>query len=295
MNNNELNNNVTPNTGDTGTSVTPNTAVTTELPIVNDPTAVSTSEPTPTNNAVPLTPTTEVNQPVQVVEESSQPVAEDRTVNPGVIGNIGQTKEEPDPNAMVNENLKKVETNYTPPSKGKTAALVFFFIFLIAFIFFLPNITEMVNKLKAKDADAENAKITTGRLVCTYSTNTTNLDKDYKLTFKFTDNKLERLDYNSTTKGDPTLDATTLDDLADKCKLLKQFTASIEGVSVSCDYSEGKLIEKQSFTYADLDEEKLTTAYSEAGGTNPQYTNGQDMDTIERNMNSSGYTCERQQ
>ena len=53
-------------------------------------------------------------------------------------------------------------------------------------------------------------------------------------------------------------------------------------------------MEKQSFVYADLDEEKLTAAYTEAGGTYPQYQNGQDMDSIEKNMNASGYSCERQ-
>ena len=158
----------------------------------------------------------------------------------------------------------------------------------------LYNANRCAIELKAGGQEAKEVKITTGRLICTYKTNTTNLDKEYKLTFGFTDNKLEKLEYNSTTKGDPTSDEETLDNLADKCKLLKQFTASIEGVNVTCDYSEGKLFEKQSFVYADLDEEKLTAAYTEAGGTSPQYVNGQDMDYIEKNMNASGYSCERQ-
>lgn len=273
-NNSELNNNVN------------NESVTQELPTVVDPTNV-TSTPSPA-----LEPTVPTTEPVEVVENNG-PVIEDRTVNPGVIGNISGVKE--DPNTVVNENLKKVEVNYTPPSKGKTVSLILFFIFLIAFVIFLPEITTMINKLRSGEQDNENVKITTGRLVCTNSTNTTNLDKDYKLTFGFTDNKLNKLDYLSTTKGDPTLDAETLDEMAERCKLLKQFTASIEGVNVTCDYSEGKLVEKQSFVYAELDEEKLTSAYTEAGGTNPQYTNGQDMDTIEKNMNASGYSCERQQ
>lgn len=273
-NNSELNNNVN------------NESVTQELPTVVDPTNV-TSTPSPA-----LEPTVPTTEPVEIVENNG-PVIEDRTVNPGVIGNISGVKE--DPNTVVNENLKKVEVNYTPPSKGKTVSLILFFIFLIAFVIFLPEITTMVNKLRSGEQDNENVKITTGRLVCTNSTNTTNLDKDYKLTFGFTDNKLNKLDYLSTTKGDPTLDAETLDEMAERCKLLKQFTASIEGVNVTCDYSEGKLVEKQSFVYAELDEEKLTSAYTEAGGTNPQYTNGQDMDTIEKNMNASGYSCERQQ
>ena len=283
MDNNSVNNNVTP------TAASNTTPVTQELPVVADPTAVTNASESP----APAAPSVAPEGPVQIEEKPVDPGFVDRTANPGVIGNIAPTKEA-DPNGAVNENLKKVEINYTPPSKAKTVSLILFFIFLIAFIIFLPEITTMVNKFKAGNQENANAKITTGRLVCTDSTNTTNLDKDYKLTFGFTDNKLEKLDYNSTTRGDPTADAKTLDELAERCKLLKQFTASIEGISVSCDYSEGKLMEKQSFVYADLDEEKLTAAYTEAGGTYPQYQNGQDMDSIEKNMNASGYSCERQ-
>ena len=285
-NNSELNNNVTPE------NVTNNENVTQELPIVNNPTEASTTG-TDSTNTEPLTPSVSVDGPIEIEEKTVDPSFVDRTANPGVIGNIGPVKEE-DPNKVVNEDLKKVEINYTPPSKGKMVSLILFFIFLIAFIIFLPQITTMVNELKAGGQEAKEVKITTGRLICTYKTNTTNLDKEYKLTFGFTDNKLEKLEYNSTTKGDPTSDEETLDNLADKCKLLKQFTSSIEGVNVTCDYSEGKLFEKQSFVYADLDEEKLTAAYTEAGGTSPQYVNGQDMDYIEKNMNASGYSCERQ-
>ena len=114
------------------------------------------------------------------------------------------------------------------------------------------------------------------------------------MVFGFSDNKLDSLDYNIITKGDPTEDADTLDELAERCKALKEYTNSITGVNISCDYSEGKLEEKQSFLYANIDDEKLNSAYSEAGGNNPQYTAGQDMDSIEKNMNASGYSCKRE-
>ena len=282
-NNSELNNNVTPETE----------PVTQELPTVVDPTAVSS---TPNTESAPLTPAEpeQVDGPIQIEEKPVDPNFVDRTTDPGNIGNIGPANTNiPDPNGLVNENLKKVEVNYTPPSKGKTVALIMFFVFLIAFVIFLPEISTLVNKLKSGNQEEGTQKITTGKLTCNYSTNTANLDKDYRLVFMFTDNKLEKLDYTTTTKGDPSLDAKTMDDLADKCKLLKEFTGSVSGISVSCDYSEGKLIERQSFDYASLDTDGLDSAYAEAGGTNPQYANGQDMDGIEKNMNASGYTCER--
>lgn len=292
-NNSELNNNVTPGVANQPTNGTQ------ELPIVN-PTAVNTNTntntaPSPTSQA-PLTPSvsnpTETG-PIQIEEKPVDPNFVDRTTNPGVIGNIAPTKAE-DPNGLVNENLKKVEVQYTPPSKGKTVALIMFFIFLILFVIFLPEVTTIVDKLLGKNQEEVAQKITTGKLVCEFSTNTANLDKDYKLIFGFSNNKLEKLNYTTTTKGDPSLDAETMDDLANRCKMLKEFTSSVTGVNVTCDYSEGKLVENQDFDYASLDTEGLDSAYTEAGGTNPQYTNGQDMDSIEKNMNASGYTCKRQ-
>lgn len=297
-NNSELNNNVTPNNvpDQTQTGSIPTVADPTQtasLPTVEDPTAVSASAP---EEAPALEPTVKVEEPTEAptTESASQPDFENRMVNPGTIGDISIKKDTTDPNGAVNENLKKVEINYTPPSKAKTAALILFFIFMIAFIIFLPDITTMVNKLKAgKESDADQ-KITTGKLVCEFETNTTNLDKNYRLVFGFSDNKLDSLDYNIITKGDPTEDADTLDELAERCKALKEYTNSITGVNISCDYSEGKLEEKQSFLYANIDDEKLNSAYSEAGGNNPQYTAGQDMDSIEKNMNASGYSCKRE-
>ena len=282
MDNNSENNNVTPeNVTNTGQQVTQ------ELPTVVDPTAVSSTPSAPATPAVS-------EGPIQIEEKTVDPNFVDRTTDPGVIGNISPHPEVNDPNSAVNENLKKVEVNYTPPSKGKTVALILFFVFLIGFVIFLPNITTLINKFKSGNVEGGETVITTGRLVCEFDTNTTNLDKSYKLVFAFTDNKLDKLDYTITTKGDPSLDAKTLDELADRCKKLKSATGSVDGVTVSCDYSEGKLIERQAFVYVNLDADGLDAAYAEAGGTNPQYANGQDMDTIEKNMNASGYSCKRQ-
>ena len=260
--------------------------VTQELPVVADPTKV---DDTPSVPAEPA-----ASGPIEIEEKPVDPNFVDRTTNPGVIGNIGNTPPE-DPNAAVNENLKKVEVNYTPPSKGKTTALVLFFIFLIAFVIFLPDITSFINKYKAGTLEETNEKITTGRLVCTLESNTANLDKNYKLVFEFTDNQLNKLSYTLTTKGDPTADAKTLDSLDERCENLKSATADIEGLTVSCNYSTGKLEERQSFDYASLEVDKLDAAYAEAGGNHPQYTDKQDMDVVEKNMNASGYTCNREQ
>lgn len=272
MNNSELNNNQ---------NTQPNTTMQPVEPtMVNTGVVLNTENIQQVNNQPTVTPT-----PVQQPQQVAQPVV--TNTEPSVAQPV-------DDNAMVNENLKKVEVNYTPPSKGKTILLILFFIALIAFVIFLPEITEMIDKMKSEKNAPADVKITQGTMKCTYKTNTTNLDKDYRIVFGFTDNKLETLDYRITTKGDATLDEKTLDSLADTCKKLKEEVKKIDGVSVSCDYSEGKLTEKQVFTYSDIEEKKLDAAYAESGGTMPQYSYRQDMDSIEKSMNAAGYTCFRE-
>ena len=53
------------------------------------------------------------------------------------------------------------------------------------------------------------------------------------------------------------------------------------------------VVETQTLNYNTLNVEKVTSAYIEAGGVYPEFKKGQDIDGIEKNMNASGYTCER--
>ena len=49
--------------------------------------------------------------------------------------------------AMVNEKLKKVEVEYKPPSKFKIGLMLFFFVLILAFIIFLPEVTQYMSDL----------------------------------------------------------------------------------------------------------------------------------------------------
>ncbi len=194
---------------------------------------------------------------------------------------------------FVNEKLKEVSVNYTPPSKAKTFGMVFMFILIIAFVIFLPDITTMVNKYKASKLENFEEVITTGKLECSLKTNTSNLDIDYFKVFKYTDNKLESADYTTTTKGDIELDAETLNEINDKCQLLKDYTSKVDGISVKCNFSKNKLEEKQSYDFSKFSKEEVETAFTEVGGTYPDYNVGDSIDNIEKNMNAAGYTCIR--
>ena len=195
---------------------------------------------------------------------------------------------------MVNENLKKVEIkDYTPPSKFKVFILIVFFIGLVAFIIFLPDISSMISNYRSGAYNKQDEVITTGRLICNLSSTTTDLDKDYEFTFSFTDSQLKKTKYILNTRGDSTTEET-LNKLDKDCRTLKESVASIDGVSVSCEYIEGRLTETQIFNLETIDSDKLTAAFTEAGGMLPSYTLDQNIDDIEKNMKASGYTCVRE-
>ena len=192
------------------------------------------------------------------------------------------------------QDAKKVQSEYKPPSKFKTFLLIIFFIGLIAFIMFLPEIKDYLEEFQNRGKTEENVKITTGKLKCNKKTNTKTLDKDYDLVFHFKDNKLEKTEFSITTRGDATSDEEELNGLASTCKQLEKEAESLNGLYVKCTLTTGKLEEIQSFDLSILDTEKLDAAFSEAGGNNPEYQYQQDMDKIEQSMNASGYTCVRE-
>ncbi len=199
-----------------------------------------------------------------------------------------------DEGAIVNENLKKVEIEYKPPSKVKTFGLIFLFVMLIAFVIFLPDISNIISQFQSKGELEEKVVITTGRLSCDLNNSTTNLDKNYEYTFTFKDSKLEKSDLTITTRGDVSLDETELNQLASSCREIEDLTKSMKGFSVSCDYSVGKLVERQIYDLQNVDMEQVTSAFTESGGSHPEYLYGEDINLIERNMISSGYSCRRQ-
>ena len=262
-------------------------------------------------NTVPVVPTTPVTNPVinnqinqQVVPEvltptTSAPVQTpvvEPTTTPMVQPQVPGTVPQADNNAMINENLQKVEiNNYTPPSKLKIFVLLVFFALIVAFIMFLPQISSYIRNYGSNNTQVpvQEEVITTGKLVCTMTSNTTDLDKEYEFDFSYTDSKLKRTKYNVFTRGDTTTE-TKLDELNEKCSLLKEETKELEGVTIRCEYSDGKLNETQNFDLETLDTEKLKAAFTEAGGILPTYQLDQNIDSIETNMRASGYSCSRE-
>ena len=184
-------------------------------------------------------------------------------------------------------------SDYVPPSKGKVFFMFFFFALLIGFVVFLPNITEMIHKYQSGENQKPVEKIVDGKLTCTLEKSDDNYDFNYTAVFTYSDNKLKKLSLTTITKGDISKDANQLDELANKCSLLEKGVKDIDEVTIRCNYTDGELEEKQSFSLGTLDYKKLDSAFSEAGGTVPNYQYGDSIDSIEKEMNASGYTCNR--
>ena len=254
------------------------------------------SQPTNnTNNPTVVNPLEVKVEPSESKEQANQEVNTDTTSQQVASDNSSNVKQisPSQVNGEVNntENLKRVEINYTPPSKFKMFLLVVFLVGLIVFVLFLPDINTMVNKYKA--GKQVNEIITTGTMNCSFKTHTAELDKEYVRVFDFTDSKLEKADYTITTKGDPSLDEATLTEMNKKCVGLEEEVDSLTGITVSCKYSDGKLVERQIFEFQAIDKEQIDAAFAEAGGEYPEFSYNQDISEVERTMLAAGYSCVR--
>ena len=211
---------------------------------------------------------------------------EEMDVNSLVNGGDGKI----DPDAINNEEkLKTVEVEYKPSGKGNTVLMIFFFIGLILFVVFLPDITEMIALRRAGDTGPK--EILSGTMTCKLDSNTVNLDRSITRKFEFTDKKLQKAKFVTITRGDPTLDEEALDAFNEQCTKIRDNVESLEGIEVSCDYKEGKLTESETFTYSVYDLENVSAAYTEAGGSVLEFEYEEDIDKVMKLMLQGGFDC----
>ncbi len=196
------------------------------------------------------------------------------------------------PTEVVEEPLKTVEVEYKPTSKGNTIMLIIFFIALIAFVVFLPDLQVLIAKYKEGPVVVE--EITTGKLICTLESSTVNLDREYTREFEFVDKKLQNAKFTTVTRGDPSLDEESLDELNAQCEQVKENVNGMKGINISCSYEEGKLTEKESFDYSTYNSEEIGPAYTEAGGNLIEFKYEEDIDNVMVNMRQSGFTCNKE-
>lgn len=258
----------------------------------------------PVGDALPTTPVAETTEP-PVTNPPYSPTTKapttvgDTRYNP-VTGEemkisdlTGEKKEEASAGEVNNEEkLKTVDVDYKPTSKANTVMLILFFIALVLFVVFLPDIQTLIAQYKAGPQKVE--EITTGTLVCTLESNTVNLDRNITREFQYTDNKLQSAKFTTVVRGDATLDEETLNGLNEQCVQIKTNVEGLNGISVSCSYEEGKLTEKENFDYASYQVEEVTAAYTEAGGSLLEFEKDMNIDDVMTNMRQGGFTCNKE-
>lgn len=181
---------------------------------------------------------------------------------------------------------------YVPPSKFRYFLLIVFFFILLGMIIFLPEITEIVNlRLFGNDNVVE--KIVDGTLECSLKKTGTSLDTVFNAKFSYTDLKLDKLTFSTTINGDAKLDYGVLNQNYNDCLMLKDSVQSIDGVAISCDLAFSSVVTTESIRYNVVDIMKATSAFGEAGGVFPEFESREDINKIEREMNASGYTCNK--
>ena len=194
---------------------------------------------------------------------------------------------------VVEDTTNNIQSEQSSGKKGSTIGLFILFGGLLALIIFLPDIQAYITNQKYLKSQEVKEKITTGTLECTMNDSSETLDYDYTFNFGFSDNKLTRLKSITEIRGDVSLDEAELSKLKGECDLLESVTSGLNGVSVSCKLENGLLTKNQTFNFASIVVDDAITAYVEAGGSYPFYRNGDNVDEVERDLISSGYTCER--
>lgn len=192
------------------------------------------------------------------------------------------------------EKLKKAQENYQPPSKFKMFMNIFWIVLVIAFGMFLPEISSGINKVFGPKPEGPEPDPTTGTLVCTLESNTSNLDKGFTRKFSYEDNKLKSAVLETSTRGDITLDEATLNELYNKCDMISKGVENVEGIQVVCEYTEGLLVERERFDYKSYDLTAITAAYTEAGSSVVEFDYDADIDEIMKSMRQAGFTCNKE-
>lgn len=196
-----------------------------------------------------------------------------------------------------NENKRVIDSttvNLDEPKKSnKPIFLVLLLIFLLAFVFFLPNITNFITNYKNKKAGANELK--SGNMTCTKSITGSEVNYNYDIVFKYQKNKLRSSTITTVTRLND--NASSVDIIKEKeasCSTLKNVLDSNNiGMTVKCRSSLSMQESIQNIYYKNLDLDYISTNIAEFEGFYPEYEYNESMSVIQNKLASSGYKCER--
>ena len=195
--------------------------------------------------------------------------------------------------------------NQTPPptnevvikKKGNpigTVLLVLFIVFLFAFVYFLPEISQFIEDYKKQKSGVVDDSMKSGTMTCTLTKdNTDSLSTIYDTTFTYTKNKLKKTEQMISYKlKDDATSTDTLDDSENECQNLRSALADVTGIDVSC--AKTAVLQKttQIIDYTKFNAEEITTNIAEYKGFYPEYQLDQSIAGIRKNLEEAGYSCQ---
>lgn len=271
-------------------NVVPNINVvndTSTIPIVNDTQQEQTTQQAPqpqvTNNSTSAKSTPKVVKVEHIKEVVKEVKPKDDNSNKGKV------KDQPNDGTPQKEVVVKEKGGFF----GRFI-LFLFIIFLFAFVYYLPEISQYIEDYKKAKSGIEDGSMKSGTMTCTLTKdNKDNLSTIYETTFTYTKNKLKKTEQVTSYKlKDDATSTSTLDESENECQELKSALTGVSGIEVSC--SKTAVLQKttQVIDYTKFNVEKVTTNIAEYKGFYPEFQLDQSVAGIRKNLEDAGYSCQ---
>lgn len=271
-------------------NVVPNINVvndTSTIPVVNDTQQEQTTQQAPqpqvTNNSTSAKSTPKVVKVEHIKEVVKEVKPKDDNSNKGKV------KDQPNNGTSQKEVVVKEKGGFF----GRFI-LFLFIIFLFAFVYYLPEISQYIEDYKKAKSGIEDGSMKSGTMTCTLTKdNKDNLSTIYETTFTYTKNKLKKTEQVTSYKlKDDATSTATLDESENECQELKSALTGVSGIDVSC--SKTAVLQKttQVIDYTKFNAEEVTTNIAEYKGFYPEFQLDQSVAGIRKNLEDAGYSCQ---
>ena len=271
-------------------NVVPNMNVvndTSTIPVVNDTQQEQTPQQAPQPQATNNSTSAKSTPKVVKVEHIKEVVKEVKPKDDN--SNKGKVKDQPNNGTSQKEVVVKEKGGFF----GRFI-LFLFIIFLFAFVYYLPEISQYIEDYKKAKSGIEDGSMKSGTMTCTLTKdNKDNLSTIYETTFTYTKNKLKKTEQVTSYKlKDDATSTATLDESENECQELKSALTGVSGIDVSC--SKTAVLQKttQVIDYTKFNVEKVTTNIAEYKGFYPEFQLDQSVAGIRKNLEDAGYSCQ---
>lgn len=271
-------------------NVVPNINVvndTSTIPVVNDTQQEQTTQQAPQPQATNNSTSAKSTPKVVKVEHIKEVVKEVKPKDDN--SNKSKVKDQPNDGTPQKEVVVKEKGGFF----GRFI-LFLFIIFLFAFVYYLPEISQYIEDYKKAKSGIEDGSMKSGTMTCTLTKdNKDNLSTIYETTFTYTKNKLKKTEQVTSYKlKDDATSTAILDESENECQELKSALTGVSGIDVSC--SKTAVLQKttQVIDYTKFNAEEVTTNIAEYKGFYPEFQLDQSVAGIRKNLEDAGYSCQ---